>query len=87
MCCKNFTVNYLDNIIHHTFQNDLFDPRFISHKSCITQLLTAMEYWTQSVDSGICTDVIYLDTTKALTPSYMPNYYLNLKHIVLEVIF
>ena len=38
---------------------------FTTRKSCITQLLTAMEHWTQSLDSGTCTDVIYLDIKKA----------------------
>jgi len=48
--------------------NDLIDPNqheFTSQKSCITQLLTATEYWTQSLDSGTSTDVIYLDISKA----------------------
>ena len=45
-----------DSIFHHMFQNDLIDPNqhgFTSCKSCITQLLTVMEHWTQSLDSGI----------------------------------
>ena len=57
-----------DNIICHMFNNNLIDSNqhgFTSHKSCITQLLTAMEYWTQSLDSGTSTDVIYLDISKA----------------------
>jgi len=57
-----------DNIICHMFNNNLIDSNqhgFTSHKSCITQLLTAMEYWTQSLDSGASTDVIYLDISKA----------------------
>ena len=76
-----------DTIIHHMFQNDLIDPNqhgFTSCKSYITQLLTVMERWTQSLDSGICMDVIY---QKPLTLSHMPDYYLNLKRIVLKVIF
>ena len=51
-----------DSIIHHMFQNDLIDPNqhgFTSHKSYITQLLTAMKCWTQSLDSGICINVVY----------------------------
>jgi len=57
-----------DNIIHHMFNNDLIGPNqhgFTFQKSCITQLLTAIEYWTQSLDSGTSTDVIYLDISKA----------------------
>ena len=76
-----------DSIIHHMFQNDLIDPNqhgFTSRKSYTTQLLTTMECWTQSLDSGICINVIY---QKPLTSSHMPDYCLNLKHIVLEVIF
>jgi len=50
------------------FNNDLIDLNqhgFTSQKSYITQLLIDIEYWTQSLDSGTSTDVIYLDKSKA----------------------
>ena len=34
-------------------------------KSCITQLLTAVELWTKSLEDGCVVDVIYFDLTKA----------------------
>ena len=47
------------------FQNDLIDPNKHGFTLVGIQLLTVMEHWTQSLDSGICMDMIYLDITKA----------------------
>jgi len=38
---------------------------FRSKRSCETQLLTVMEYWTRCIDDGTSVDVIYLDFQKA----------------------
>jgi len=48
--------------------NSLFSPSqhgFIAGRSCTTQLLTAMDNWTQSLDNGFPVDIIYLDFRKA----------------------
>ena len=33
-----------------------------------------MEYWTQSLDFDVCTDVIYLDTREAFDTVPLPDY-------------
>ena len=38
---------------------------FTSSRSCTTQLLHAMEYWTSSLDNNIPVDILYLDFRKA----------------------
>ena len=38
---------------------------FMPGRSCVTQLLTALEGWTTILQDGIPIDVIYLDFTKA----------------------
>jgi len=38
---------------------------FVPGKSCTTQLLVAMDYWTSSLDNGYPVDIIYLDFCKA----------------------
>ena len=57
-----------DHITHHMLTNSLFSPSqhgFIAGRSCTTQLLTAMDYWTQSLNDGYPVDIIYLDFRKA----------------------
>ena len=34
-------------------------------QSCVTQLFTALNYWTESLEQGVPVDVIYLDFSKA----------------------
>ena len=50
------------------FYNQLFMDNqhdFVSGRSCTTQLLTALNYWTRSLDCGHPVDIIYLDFSKA----------------------
>ena len=57
-----------DAIIAHMSQYKLFSDSqhgFLPHKSCTTQLLTAMNHWTESLNSGYATDIIYFDFKKA----------------------
>ena len=57
-----------DHIAQHMLINSLFSPSqhgFIAGRSCTTQLLAAMGYWTQSLDNGFPADIIYLDFRKA----------------------
>ena len=68
------------------FQNDLIDPSqlaFASCKFCFTQHFNC--HGTLDPFTGLwymygCYN-IYLDITKALPPSHMPDYYLNLNNI------
>ena len=55
--------------------NSLFSPSqhgFIAGRSSTTQLLRAMDYWTQSLNDGYPVDIIYLDFRKAFDSSVAP---------------
>ena len=57
-----------DSILDHVTVNCLLSPTqhgFTVGKSCITQLLTAANYWTSSLESGNSVDILYFDFTKA----------------------
>ena len=57
-----------DFIMDHMLSNHLFTEHqhgFISGRSCTTQLLTALDYWSESLDKGYSVDIIYLDFRKA----------------------
>jgi len=53
-----------DHITHHILANSIFSSSqhgFIAGRSCTTLFLTAMNYWTKSLDDGYPVDIIYLD--------------------------
>ncbi len=52
---------------HLQINNILHDDQhgFVEGRSCSTQLLEALEDWTQTMDEGGCVDVIYMDFQKA----------------------
>ena len=57
-----------DRIQEHMITNDLFTPYqhgFTVGKSCVTQLLTAVDFWTKSLEDSYAVDVIYFDLAKA----------------------
>ena len=57
-----------DRIQEHMITNDLFTPYqhgFTVGKSCVTQLLTAVDFWTKSLEDSCAVDVIYFDLAKA----------------------
>ena len=57
-----------DQIMEHCMKNDLFSDAqhgFVPGRSCMTQLLTVLENWTLTIDTGHPVDVIYLDFKKA----------------------
>ena len=66
--CKVMESIIRDKIMHHLDTNDLLSPHqhgFRPSRSCTTQLLEVLDAWTQAVDRGEATDVIYLDFQKA----------------------
>ena len=57
-----------DKVLRHMRENDLLSEHqhgFLPGRSTITQLLEAMDYWTEALDSGNDIDIIYLDFQKA----------------------
>ena len=66
-------IKLLDSIIEdalllHLFQHNLLSDKqhgFIPHRSCCTQLLSALNDWTLALHQGFSTDVIYFDFSKA----------------------
>ena len=57
-----------DNISSYMSNNNLFSPKqygFATKRSCTSQLLCVMNYWTQHLDNKYPVDVVYLDFQKA----------------------
>ena len=56
-------------ITRHLIQNNLLSQQqqhgFTSGRSCLTNLLTALNDWSSNLDNSVGTDVIYLDFQKA----------------------
>ena len=66
--CKLFEAIILDAIVTHMSVNNLFCDQqhgFVPGRSCITQLHTTFEIWTQAVEDGNPVDAINLDYQKA----------------------
>jgi hypothetical protein len=58
----------LDGLLNHIEKNDLVSCHqhgFQKQSSCVTNLIECLNDYTQSFDSGVGTDVIYLDFSKA----------------------
>jgi len=52
----------------YPFRNNLLvneQHRFMPGRSCIAQLLTKIQFWTESLEKDIPVDVLYLDFSKA----------------------
>ena len=57
-----------DRLVKHMMEHNLFcDPQhgFVPGRSCMTQLITTLELWSEILDSGAPIDAIYLDFRKA----------------------
>ena len=57
-----------DHLMNHLLANNLLSDYqfgFIPGRSCTTQLLYVLDYFTQHLDQGDSVDVIYLDFQKA----------------------
>ena len=56
-----------DVVLNHLLENNLMSPYqhgFLPQKPCSTQLITAMNHWTESLQQEYLTDVIYSDFYK-----------------------
>ena len=54
--------------MEHMVKYNLFTPHqqgFTAGRSCVTQLLTALNCWTKSLEQGHSVDIIYFDFAKA----------------------
>ena len=66
--CKIMESFIRDKVLRHMRENDLLSEHqhgFLPGRSTITQLLEAMDYWTEALDNGNDIDIIYLDFQKA----------------------
>ncbi|CAM1307199.1 ARSA (predicted) [Pycnogonum litorale] len=66
--CKVMEKIVREEVMKHLQTNDLISKHqhgFVKGRSCNTQLLEAMDTWTELLDSGSSVDVIYMDFQKA----------------------
>ena len=57
-----------DEIVDHMMKNQLFCDEqhgFVPGRSCMTQLITCLDKWTELLENGDPVDIIYLDFQKA----------------------
>ena len=57
-----------DHIVAYMSSNNLFaneQQGFVPNRDCMTNLLLALEVWTEAIESGCNIDVIYTDFVKA----------------------
>ena len=57
-----------DKVMQHLSEHSLLTScqhGFVTERSCTTNLLTALEDWTEMLDRGVPVDAIYLDFSKA----------------------
>ncbi len=66
--CKIMESLIRDQLMRHMLENDLLvdcQHGFLPGRSCSTNLLAALDAWTESLDLGISIDIVYLDFAKA----------------------
>ena len=66
--CKILESLIRDQLIRHLQDNNIisdYQHGFLSRRSCVTNLLLAMEDWSYNLDNGTPTDIAYLDFAKA----------------------
>ncbi len=66
--CKVLEKHIRKNIVQHMRRNMLFSTYqhgFLEKRSCISNLLTAMEEWTRILEDKNSIDCVYLDFMKA----------------------
>jgi len=68
VCCKILESIIKDDLMSHLLRNKLISGSqhgFMKNRSCTTNLLEFLDKLTQTIDSGKCADVVYLDFAKA----------------------
>ena len=78
--CKMMESIIRDHIFVHMSDNNLFANEqhgFVPRRECMTNLLSAMEDWSEAIELGLDTDVIYTDFAKAFDS--VPHKRLSLK--------
>ena len=66
--CKILKSVIRDKLFEYLFRNNLLTNQqhgFVLKRSCVTQLLTTLQYWTDSLEKGTPMDVVYLGFSKA----------------------
>lgn len=66
--CKIMEALIRDSVVLHMESNGLVSEHqhgFIAKRSCVTNLLSVLDKWTELLDEGMPVDVIYLDFAKA----------------------
>jgi len=66
--CKMMGSIIKDHLLNHLLNNNLISPEqfgFLPGRSCTTQLLHILNYFTHHLDNGHSIDVVYLDFQKA----------------------
>ena len=61
-------IRLMESIIYELFSSNhllcVNQHGFVPGRSCTTQLLIAMDYWTKALEQGIPVDIVYLDFKK-----------------------
>jgi len=66
--CKIMESIIKDNLLKFVEENKIVTEHqhgFLRQKSCLTNLLEALEAWTEALDNGLGIDVLFLDYRKA----------------------
>lgn len=66
--CKVLEAIIREQVMKHMVDNNLFCDEqhgFVPGRSCMTQLITCLDEWTEMLDNGDPLDVVYLDFKKA----------------------
>ena len=66
--CKLLESVIRDKVFDYLLRNNLLTNQhhgLVLRRSSVTQLLIALNYWTESLEQGVPVDVIYLDFSKA----------------------
>ena len=66
--CKQVEAIIKDHLMEYIIENEIltdYQHGFVPGRSCATQLLQCVDYWTDMLDQGHSVDTIYLDFAKA----------------------
>ena len=66
--CKQLEAIIKDHLMEYILENEIltdYQHGFVPGRSCATQLLQCVDYWTDMLDQGHSVDTIYLDFAKA----------------------